>query len=71
MLGINGASRAVGFLPVGLGPDRRRGVLFPVVIVEITSEELHQILSGRLSLPRGWQISEELKPKVAVVEGAA
>ena len=70
LLEINDSSPAVGIRPVGFGPDLRRGIAFPVVIVEITSDEFLQLRASRFALPDGWRIAEELTPH-AVIAGDA
>ena len=68
LLEINDSSPAVGIRPVGFGSDPRRGVAFPVVIVEITSEEFQQLRAKQFVLPDDWRIAEELKPRMVIAE---
>jgi len=65
LLEVNRETIATGIMPLGFPPSPSRGVPYATVIVEITPEEFEQVQAGRLKLPRGWRIAEEIPLNVA------
>src|SRR5579862_407875 len=47
-------------MPLGFDASPERGDPYPYVIVQVTPEEYQQILAGKLKLPDGWQVGEEI-----------
>jgi hypothetical protein len=60
LLEVNPMTAETGVTPIGLTADPSRGVPFPTVIVEVSSDEFERLVSGELRLPRGWTLGPEL-----------
>lgn len=60
LLEVNEETIPSGILPLGFDAIPEQGVDYPTIIIEVTPEEFEDLRHGRLSLPRGWQIAEEL-----------
>jgi hypothetical protein len=64
LLEVNPETSPAGVLPIVFGAAPPQ-VPFPSVIVEVTEEEFEDIRAGRLSLPQGWRLGDELYPNAA------
>ncbi len=62
LLEVNTNTIASGVMPIYFGPAPASGIPFPSVIVEVTPEEYEKIQRSELSLPKGWENPQELKP---------
>jgi hypothetical protein len=51
---VEGSPSAGEVLPFRFAPDVAEGVLYPVVIVELSPSEFDQLERGGLRLPEGW-----------------
>jgi hypothetical protein len=49
-----------GFLPLGFKPMPALGIPYHHIIMAVSPGELVDIQGGRLELPRGWRLGEEL-----------
>lgn len=50
----------IGFHPLGFRPAPAVGMPYRYIVVAVSPGELVDIRGGRLELPRGWQLGEEL-----------
>jgi hypothetical protein len=69
LLEVNENTIPAGILPLGFDAQPADGIHFPSIVIEVTPDELADIRSGRLTLPRGWQICEPL-PRPVELEDA-
>jgi hypothetical protein len=60
LLEINENTVEAGIMPIGFDACPGIGIPLPSVIVEVTPDEFEQVRQGRLRLPEGWEIREEL-----------
>lgn len=60
LLNDSGSREPVGFHPLGFRPVPALGVPYRYIIVAVSPGELVDIKGGRLELPRGWKLGEEL-----------
>lgn len=67
LLEVNEATVPLGIRPLGFSAQPEGGIDFPSVIVEVTPDEFQEIRAGRLPLPNGWRLGEEI-PRPAEVE---
>ena len=67
LLEVNKDTIATGIMPLGFSAAPGRGIPFSSVIVEVTPAEFKQIVSSKLSLPRGWTLGEEISKSAAAL----
>ncbi|HRX84663.1 MAG TPA: hypothetical protein P5572_06540 [Phycisphaerae bacterium] len=61
LLEINADTPLNGIVPVYFGADPSHGIAHASVVVEIAPEEFVELEAGRLKLPDGWVIAEEVR----------
>lgn len=71
LLEVSQMTTEVGMSPVGMSADPARGVLYPLVVVEISPDEFDCLRQGDLKLPHGWQLREELFPHTPAARAAS
>ncbi|HWG21967.1 MAG TPA: hypothetical protein VG225_15660 [Terracidiphilus sp.] len=64
LLEVNPETSASGIVPIAFGPDPPQ-VPFPSVVIEVTEAEFESIRAGRLPLPDGWRLADQLYPCAA------
>ena len=60
LLEVNDNTTAIGIHPIFFGAHPDSGILYPSVIVEVTSAEYEQIRRQPSMLPNGWRLGREL-----------
>ena len=58
LLEVNEHTVPAGLMPLQFGPNET--IPYATVIAEITPDEYRLVSAGKLKLPRGWRIAEEL-----------
>lgn len=66
LLEINKETPRNGIVPVFFGADPAHGIQHSCIIVEIAPDEFEDLRAGRLELPDGWTIAEEILPQASV-----
>ncbi len=69
LLEVNADTLPAGIVPVSLGPIPSQGIVYPVVVVEITPQGFEQLKLGVLTLPHDWRRDGAL-PRPVFVEAA-
>jgi len=62
LLEVNTDTLPAGIVPVYFGPHFSSGIDYPAVVVDVTPAEFELIRHGKLPLPDGWKLGEELLP---------
>ena len=63
LLEVTEMTPEAGIVPVGFGPRKQDGLLYPSVVVQITPSELERIQAGSLALPGEWRLDDQpLRP---------
>lgn len=68
LLLVNENTVEAGVMPLHFGPVPAIGIPYPLIIIEVTPNEVQKIHSHELELPEGWEIGEEL-PRSSVLTG--
>jgi hypothetical protein len=60
LLEVNAETMEAGIEPIYFGPHPPSGLLWPLVLVDITPREFELLRHGSLTLPEGWEIGPKL-----------
>lgn len=71
LLEVNPGTPEVGISPVGMAADPSRGVHHGSVIIEISPAELDRLQNEELTLPHGWRVAVELRPRAPIARAVS
>jgi len=61
LLEVSGTAPTTGeIMPFRFGPDTNHGIDLPSVVILLSPQEWGEVKSGRLKLPRGWDLSKAI-----------
>ena len=60
LLEVNENTVPSGVMPIQFGPSLASGIHYSSIIVEVTPDEYEEIQTGKLGLPDGWTLGEEI-----------
>lgn len=68
LLEVNENTFSTGVQPLFFGPHPATGVFYPIVIIDITPEEMAEIRRDPTRLPNGWRLGREVWRRLAPAE---